>query len=404
MRDLTENPACRAGPAGPRAGQGIYVHIPFCIAKCFYCDFNSYPTDRGVPDWYVAALTRDIACEAGLWPERFATVYFGGGTPSLLEPQQIETIIGCLKDHLSLEPGCEATLECNPATVTRAKMAAYRAAGVTRLSVGVQSLCEQELRVLGRMHNCDEALTALVMARQAGFLDVSADVMLGIPGQTTASFEATLAGVVDLVTHVSVYMLTIEPGTPFAESVSRGLLREPDDDLLAGLYEHAAGILAASGLARYEISNFAREGYMCRHNCMYWRCGNYVGLGAGAHSHRYGRRCAKVRNPKAYSDALASSSSAVEYDEALTSEQKMLEEVMLGLRTSRGIAARLPEEFPFPGRAVLAAKLHSLVKGGFLVRKRNLLKLSPKGVLVHDAVCAEIARALPADPVRDTSA
>lgn len=407
MKTPVRSVATRAVSGSAPAGPGIYVHIPFCLAKCTYCDFNSYPSREGVPDWYMTALSRDIAGEAGLWSERFGSVYFGGGTPSLLRPEQAASLMRCLKNAFTLAPESEITLECNPATVTQASLEAYKAAGVTRLSVGVQSLSEQELRVLGRKHNPGQALAALDMARQAGFHDVSADVMIGVPGQTEASLRATLAAVVDRVPHVSVYMLTLEPGTPLADAVSCGLVRGPDDDLLADLYEHAVGILAAAGLARYEISNFARKGYPCRHNLNYWRCGNYVGLGAGAHSHRNGRRYAKVGSPRDYSEALAGPAGGVEhveYDELLSSEQRMLEEIMLGLRTSRGIAAGLPGRLPPAGPAALDAKIGDLVRDGFLVRKCNVLTLSAKGVLLHDAVCEEIACALLAGPAHHKSA
>lgn len=401
MTTFTDRAASLAGLGWPGVplepcGPGIYVHIPFCLAKCAYCDFNSYPARGGVPEWYLAGLARDIAREAGAWPERFETVYFGGGTPSLLEPGQVAGIMECLANSFMLAAEPEITLECNPATVTRASLACYRAAGVTRVSVGVQSLSEQELRVLGRKHDPDQALAALAAARRAGFADVSADVMIGIPGQTAASLAATLKRVVDRVTHVSVYMLTIEPGTPLADWVLGGLVREPDDETLADLYQRAASILAAGGLARYEISNFARAGRPSRHNLNYWRRGNYVGIGAGAHSHRYGRRCAKIRSPSDYSRASASSASVVDFEETLSADQQVLEEIMLGLRTSMGIAARLPERLTPAGRAALAGKVRELVRGGLVVRECDTFTLSPKGILLHDAVCGELARALSA--------
>lgn len=416
-----------AGSGSPPTGPGIYVHIPFCLAKCTYCDFNSYPSDVGVPGWYVNALAQDMAGEAHRWSRQFASVFFGGGTPSLLRPEQVVGIMMGVRSGFDLAPEAEITLECNPATVDQTSLDAYRAAGVNRLSVGVQSLSEQELRVLGRKHDPDEALAALGMAWQAGFRDVSADVILGIPGQTEASLEATLKTLIDGVTHVSVYMLSIEPGTPLAAAVSRGLVRDPDDDLLADLYQCAVSILTANGLARYEISNFAREDNACRHNLNYWRCGDYVGLGAGAHSHRGGRRYAKVRDPWDYAEVLGAACPGVgclagtsghdevavaawgggsgnetrrliDYVEDLSSEQQMLEEIMLGLRTSWGISAGLPGRLAPAGGAALGSAIDGLVRAGLLVKASNTLTLSPKGVLLHDAVSIEIASALPTPP------
>jgi putative oxygen-independent coproporphyrinogen III oxidase len=294
------------------AERGIYVHIPFCLAKCAYCGFNSFPVSGGVPDYYVAALSRDVAAEAEGWRRAapgpsaaFDTVYFGGGTPSLLSPDQLATILASLRAGFGIRTGAEISLECNPATAGPIELAAFHELGVSRLSVGVQSLAEGELKVLGRLHNADEALRALDHARRAGFTDVSADVMLGLPGQTRDTIRSTLDGVGRRAGHVSAYMLSVEDGTPMADMVSRGDLTPPGDDTLADQYEFADRVLGRLGFKRYEISNWSLPGRRCRHNGIYWGRGDYVGVGAGAHSHAGGVRWSKIIDPRRYAEALA---------------------------------------------------------------------------------------------------
>lgn len=388
--------------------RGIYVHVPFCLAKCRYCDFNSYPVKGGVPDRYVGALVKDIEAEGLLWrgdrpgsegaasgAEGFATIYLGGGTPSLLSPEQARTIVGALRGAFAVAADAEITMECNPATVDLRKLEAFRACGVNRLSVGVQSLDPRELAFLGRLHGPGEALEALALARRAGFSDISADLILGIPGQTHRTFEASLDGILDGLTHVSVYVLSAERGTPLAEMVDGGLAVLPDEITSACQYERAARLLAARGFRRYEISNWCREGRRCRHNEIYWRRGEYVGLGAGAHSHRGGSRSAKIADPDRYARSLDAGGTAIEFEETLTRRQVMLEEIMLGLRTDSGLKPSLLARDCGAERSKLDGRLADLVAGGLLVRNRNSLTLSPKGVLVHEAVCGFLADALP---------
>jgi oxygen-independent coproporphyrinogen-3 oxidase len=387
--------------------RGIYVHVPYCLAKCRYCDFNSYPVRGGVPGSYIEALVTDIEAEGLLWredrpvpgdavpgDEGFATIYLGGGTPSLLSPEQARTIVGALRSSFAVAADAEITMECNPATVDLPKLEAFRACGINRLSVGVQSLDPRELAFLGRLHGPGEALEALAWARRAGFEDLSADLMLGIPGQTHRSFEASLDGVLTGLTHVSVYMLTAERGTPLAEMVAGGLAVLPDEITAARQYERAARLLAARGFRRYEISNWCLEGHRCRHNDIYWRRGEYVGVGAGAHSHRGGSRSAKIADPGRYARALNAGGNAVEFQETLTGRQVMLEEIMLGLRTDSGLKPSLLARGRGAWRSVLDARLADLVAGGLLVKGRNNLTLSPKGVLLHEAVCGFLADGL----------
>lgn len=383
--------------------RGIYVHVPFCLAKCPYCSFNSYPVAGEVPAYYIDALIRDVVAEAHRWrevesvsPAAFGTVYFGGGTPSLLAPRQMAAIMAALRAGFSIGPETEISLECNPATAGRAELEALRDLGATRLSVGVQSLSDRELKTLGRLHSCDEAAQALRLARQAGFVDIGADVILGIPGQTRRTLGSTLEGVAEVAGHVSAYMLSVEEGTPMAEAVSAGRLALPSDDEMACHYQLAAEVLGRLGFERYEISNWSLPGRRCRHNLVYWGGGEYLGLGAGAHSYARGARSAKIKDPRRYAEALARGGDAVDFREVLTRDQRMLEYVMLGLRTDQGLDLdRLASVYGAEiGR--LAEVVDDLARHGLAVKKGNNLTLSTKGALLHEAISAEFAARLSA--------
>jgi len=376
--------------------QGIYVHVPFCVSKCPYCSFSSYAVRGGVPQAYATAILRDMEREARDWEgSRFTTVYFGGGTPSLLSTGQASAVMSALRERFSIDARAEVTLECNPATVDREALSAFRQIGVNRLSIGVQSLNAGELVALGRIHDPADAIDAIALSRAAGFDHISADVMLGAPGQTERSLTRTLEGLVGVVDHVSVYMLTVERGTLFHTMASRGLLSPPEDRLLADLYELAAELLASSGLSRYEISNWARGDHRCEHNMLYWERGDYLGIGAGSHSHRAGRRYSKLRDPDRYARSLASGSVAVDFEENLTAEQAMLEEVLLTLRTARGLDLKALA-WGSAARGGLRRKVGDLVRAGYAVTYGKRLTLSPKGLLLHDEISAEIAAALSA--------
>ena len=263
---------------------GLYLHIPYCFSKCRYCDFYSHPGERGVPDAYVEALLRELsrfAPEAPLQPD---TLYFGGGTPSLLRPEQAKQLIDAARPM----PGAEITLEANPETVTEESLAGFREAGVNRISFGVQSARDTQLRTLGRPHTAKQARAAFAAARRAGFANISGDIMLALPHYTEAEFDETL----ELIegggaTHISAYLLKIEPDSAFGKHPPEGL---PTGDEAADFYLYAVEQLEHHGYKQYEISNFAKPGYEGRHNLIYWDCGDYLGLGPAAHSCMGGRR------------------------------------------------------------------------------------------------------------------
>jgi oxygen-independent coproporphyrinogen-3 oxidase len=381
--------------------QGIYVHFPFCLSKCKYCSFNSSEFEAGLADAYVNALMRDIENEAARWAGtgRFTTIYFGGGTPSLASELQLGATLRSLQRGFDVDPAAEVTVECNPATVDRAKLAAFKRLGVTRLSIGVQSLCDRELGFLGRAHTRTDALETLEAAREAGFTDVSVDLMIGIAGQTRSSLRATLAGVLGRASHLSIYILSVEAGTPLECLVASREVVLPGEEAIRELYGFAADLLAAKGFLAYEISNYSLPGCTCRHNEIYWRRGNYAGLGAGAHSHRNGWRYSKMRLPHEYIASVLTTGEAIDMSEHLSAGQMLLEDVMLAMRTRQGLDHEVLALRYGLDAGRLGRVLAGLAGDGLVVREGNFVALSPKGILVGDAVVAEIASSLaPAAP------
>jgi putative oxygen-independent coproporphyrinogen III oxidase len=316
---------------------GVYVHVPFCLTRCGYCDFNTYTSgDRGA---YVQAALVELDLAAGTLDRPVDTVFFGGGTPTLLSPAQIGALLERLRAAPGLADDVEVTVEANPDTVDQAKLEAIREAGATRVSFGVQSARPHVLDALERVHRPERALAAIGEARAAGFGVISADLIYGTPGESAADWEASLHAVLDAgVDHVSAYGLTVEPGTRLGAQVRRGERSAPDPDTMADRYAAADSVLGAAGLAWYELSNWARgPGARCRHNIGYWRSGDWWGIGPGAHSHVDGTRWWNVRHPGAYATALAEGRAPVAGSETLDADARHLERVMLQLRTVQGL-------------------------------------------------------------------
>lgn len=312
--------------------KGLYIHIPFCRRKCLYCDFYSVALEDGLAQRYTDAVVRNIGAYGG----RFDTVYFGGGTPILLAPY-----LGGMLSAADIAEGAEITAEANPCEMTDEALEALLKAGVNRISVGVQSLCNNELQALGRRHDRDTAEQAILRAKAAGFSDISADLMLGIPHQTAESLSETLSRMAELpVTHISAYMLKVEQNTPFG----RNTPMLPDEDDTADMYIQTVQTLAQHGFHQYEISNFAKNGCECRHNLKYWHDEEYLGIGPAAHSFLDGRRFGVARDLDAF---LCAERQA----EQLTEEapDPVEERIVLGLRLSEGI----PEELWRPREAAL---------------------------------------------------
>jgi len=381
---------------------GLYIHIPYCQAKCPYCDFNSYAAERWPEADYVEALVCELdhyAQQAPWADAAITTVFFGGGTPSLFAPASIEKVLTAVFAHWRVDDSAplEVTLEANPGTVTLEKLRALRATGVNRLSVGVQSFHAHHLCRLGRIHDATQAVAAVEQARQAGFANVGIDLIFALPEQTAAEWESDLTQACRLCPeHISAYNLTYEEGTPFASLRQRGVLRPLPEETEVAMFTGTQEILSAAGYVQYEISNYARSGYRCRHNLTYWRGGDYLGVGAGAHSYARpttvdanavcGRRWSNARAPYVYLQSVAQRRHARAHVEDLDARRARGEFVFLSLRCLDGFDAaefrqRFGNDFPalFPHAA-------DLCDGGLLECSGGRWQLTPRGVLLADSV------------------
>lgn len=316
-------------------GVGLYLHIPFCHARCGYCDFTTFTGQDHQIDRYVDALIREFSLyrhPTSLRPH-IPTVFFGGGTPSLLEPKQVRRILDAIGGVFELSADAEVTMEANPESLTREKAGGWRTAGVNRLSIGLQAFDDALLRRMDRLHTVEDFLCAYAQARQAGFDNLSVDLIYGFPGQSPMDWERTVDATLDLhPDHVSLYALAVEEHTPFH---ARGLTVDPD--VQAGMYEWARQALAARGYDQYEISNFARPGMACRHNLIYWRQGDYLGFGVGAVGCVGGRRWKNINTLSGYFNAIDSRSLPVQSEEHLEAKTMQFERLMLGLRLREGL-------------------------------------------------------------------
>ena len=313
----------------------VYVHIPFCARKCAYCDFPSYPGQEARWRAYFETLEAEIAAWAEPMRDRgVPSVFFGGGTPSLVPPEFLIRTLDAVRRHFAVEPDAEITLEANPGTVDAAGLRSLRRAGFNRVSFGVQSFDDSLLRFLGRVHTAEQARQAVALARAAGFDNLNLDLMYALPGQSAEQWRDTLRQAVALSPeHVSAYSLILEEGTPMAAMARAGKIDAPGEDACVEMQRMATRALAQAGLARYEISNYARPGRQCRHNLTYWRRGDYLGLGCAAHSLLDGKR---FHNPASLEEYLAGE--RMRDLEELTREDRVLEQLMLSTRTCEGLS------------------------------------------------------------------
>jgi oxygen-independent coproporphyrinogen-3 oxidase len=369
----------------------LYVHWPFCVSKCPYCDFNSHVRARIDQDEWREALLADLAHEAKLLPGRKLTsIFFGGGTPSLMEPATVAAMIDAARAHWKAADDIEITLEANPNSVEAARFADLAAAGVNRLSLGLQSFDDESLRFLGRAHSESEGLAALEIA-QSHFPRVSFDLIYALPGDTEEGWSRTLQRALSLgTTHLSLYQLTIEPGTRFASMVARHDFDPLDSDRAASLFELTDEMASAAGLPAYEISNHAAPGAESRHNLTYWRYGDYAGIGPGAHGRRTGMRTVRQRKPENFLSALRRNGHGLAEEEALTVQEAADEALVMGLRVREGIDAdALEKRF---GQAIVdRARVGRLVESGHLEKDGARIALTASGRLVLDRILAEIA-------------
>ncbi len=361
----------------------LYVHVPWCVRKCPYCDFNSHPLNEALPEQaYVDALLADLDQELPLvWGRSLLSIFIGGGTPSLLSPDALDRLLGELRARFAFGPGIEVTLEANPGTVEQGRFAAFRAAGVNRLSIGIQSFDDRSLAAIGRIHNGAEAVRAIEAARGAGFDNLNLDLMYGLPGQTPEAAGRDLQMALAFAPeHLSYYQLTLEPHTAFGARPPK----LPEEEALWQMHRQGMAQLEAAGLGRYEISAFARAGRQSRHNRNYWEFGDYLGIGAGAHGKRteprHGRivRTGKHRHPRDYLDG-AGTAGRIATEERLTPEVLPLEFMMNALRLTEGFDAEL---FPMRtglGLAAVESALELAEARGLLGRTAGRIAPTERG-------------------------
>ncbi len=372
----------------------VYVHWPFCVSKCPYCDFNSHVRATIDEAAWADALIADLAHEATLTPGRtVGSIFFGGGTPSLMAPATVARIIAAVAAHWLLDPDCEITLEANPSSVEAARFAGFAAAGVNRVSLGLQALDDAALRALGRPHDLAQGMAALDVA-QAHFPRVSFDLIYDRPGQTVAAWAAELTRALGFGTeHLSLYGLTIEPGTRYATLHAKGELVLPGEDVSADLFEVTGAMTAAAGIAAYEVSNHARPGAASRHNLAYWTYADYVGVGPGAHGRRAGEATMRHRKPENWIAAVAANGHGIVTTEPLSTETRAREALLMGLRLADGIDASV---FARRTGTILDAtldrlRLDRLVDLGFVESDSRGVRLTPKGRPLVNTVLAELA-------------
>ncbi|MES2137785.1 MAG: radical SAM family heme chaperone HemW [Pseudomonadota bacterium] len=370
----------------------LYVHWPFCVSKCPYCDFNSHVrSDIDQAQWRDALLA-DLAHEARLLPGRELTsIFFGGGTPSLMDPATAQAVIGAAFHHWAPAEKVEVTLEANPNSVEAERFADLAAAGVNRLSLGLQSFDDQALAFLGRAHSAREGFKALEIA-QKHFRRVSFDLIYALPGDSEASWSATLAQALSLGTsHLSLYQLTIEPGTRFATMVAKHEFEPLGADASAALYELTDAMTSAGGIPAYEISNYARPAQQSRHNLTYWRYGDYAGVGPGAHGRRLGARTVRHKKPENFLSALARNGHGTAEEAVLSPTEAADEALVMGLRLGEGIdPTALGERFGVPN-IVDWGRVERLVGSGHMARSGSRIALTASGRLLLDHILGEIA-------------
>jgi len=374
---------------------GLYLHVPFCAHACHYCDFARIVEERPeVHARYVAALRADLlrvaaagpqaiappgAAVEGEWPT-FTSIFVGGGTPTLLPAEDLAGVLGVARDVLPITADAEVTVEANPETVTVDGMATLVAAGVERVSMGAQSFAPHVLDFLGRRHDAEAPLRAVEAARCAGVKRVSLDLIYGAPAETDADWERSLNSALAAgIDHVSAYALTVEPNTEYAARIRRGSAPAPDDDVQAARMATADERLSAAAFSRYEVSNWARPGQECRHNLTYWRSGNWLGVGAGAHGHWAGRRWWSLRAPARYADVALRGASTTAGEEVLTADQRRTERLLLGLRMAEGVV-RADVEPIDPG------EVDRLTNAGLLADDPPRLRLKPDGWALANAI------------------
>ena len=378
------------------ASLALYIHWPFCVSKCPYCDFNSHVRESVDQAEWRAALLEDLAYEAARLPgHRLTSIFFGGGTPSLMPPETVAALIDAAAGHWTIADDIEITLEANPSSVEAARFGDLAHAGVNRVSLGLQALDDEALHWLGRAHDVGEGLAALDTAQQA-FGRVSFDLIYARPDQTSAAWQAELTRALSFGTeHLSLYQLTIEPGTQFAARFAKGELATLDADLCADLFEQTRTSMAAAGLPAYEISNHARPGAESRHNLTYWRYGTYAGVGPGAHGRRGGMATVRRKKPENWLNRVKANGHGIEQEDVLSPQARAQEALLMGLRLNEGVdLARIAALSGLRVEALLGeVAVQRLADQSLLERSDGRLRITEAGMLLLDAILREIVAA-----------
>jgi len=378
---------------------GLYIHIPFCVKKCAYCDFYSTTTEPSKIEKFLNAAENEVELYAQhpvFAQIKFRTLYIGGGTPSLLSAQQIDKLFQKVLSRFHFAKDFEFTIESNPETISFSKLKEYRSVGINRLSIGVQSFSDSELQTLGRIHSSDQAKKCIEWASQAGCDNINLDLIFAIPGQTLNDWQDNLEQAIQLKPkHLSIYCLTIESGTPLERQILSGKLKKVNEETEREMYLWSIDVLSTAGYQHYEISNFALTGFECKHNLMYWDGSPYLGIGPSAHSYWNGHRQWNVGSLEQYLKLLKSNIKPVAGQEQLSQDQKILEFLYLNLRTIHGIDIR---QFKYQFNLSFIEKfekvlerLHNHPDGELFHLQKNILKLTPNGFVLFDEICQYFA-------------
>jgi oxygen-independent coproporphyrinogen-3 oxidase len=381
---------------------GLYIHIPFCVRKCLYCDFYSLPTGKGPvskrlkeieidqqPDFLDALNVELSRVPPGFSPE---TIFIGGGTPTELSDPDFSRFFEGIRKHIDVSRVVEWTCESNPGTLTADKVDIMLEGGVNRVSMGVQSLTPSVLEFIGRIHSPDEAIEGYHLLRSKGVTNINLDFMYGIPGQTLEMIERDLQKAIELgPEHIACYCLIFEDGTPLNDLRNKGFLKEVDDDTELEQYTRVREILTGSGYQHYEISNYAKPGFESLHNKLYWSAGEYIGCGPSAHSHWKGRRYGNIRNLDEYNRRLLAGKSVLQFEEELSPEARAREALVMYLRQMQGVSrSEFARKTGYDYQSMCADEIKWLVDIGMVESSEDRLKLTPQGVFVSDAVFAEL--------------
>jgi len=368
----------------------LYIHIPFCIKKCLYCDFFSVPYSQSSAESYVDSLCKELTFKRNS-AQSLRAIYIGGGTPSLLSDKCFTKLFQCLRDNFLLSTDTEITIEANPGTLDESKVNTLISTGVNRLSVGIQSFHDNELKLIGRIHNADDAFRSIDLIRKTGIKNFSIDLMYGLPGQTSESWRESLEKAVGLSpSHISTYELTLEENTPFYELVKSS---PPNEDLILEMYNHAIDFLAGSGYVHYEISNFALPGFKCLHNINYWNRGSYIGAGAGAHSFVNGVRTKNIADIGKYIDSPNTGLVPEMESTVITPSDALKETIFLGLRKMDGLNVKnlySPEFVETDKDRNLIDASAELIDEGYLDLNGDYLRLTRKGIIISNTIIIKL--------------